>query len=593
MNGRVNLTKSVFVKTSFVLSLLILIFISSVSYKNITSLNETSGLLAHSYNVQIQLEQLLAYLEDAETGQRGYLITDDTIFLQPYDSALIRIKEPYLILQNLIAKNRQQQNHLNEIANQINLRMELLERSVLLKSLQINNKNLMDQNMIRGQQVMDTIRSEIDKMIHLEKMSLEEKQKKYKNEISFSPFFTFALFLFSLVVFIISFIKINNDLVKLKTTNENLLITTESFKHAEEIGELGSWQWDLDSNKLTYSDNLFRLVGSEPQSFESTNEKLIEFVHPDDRHIISDGVKLALEEKKASNTFYRIIRKDGKLRYFKSVSKITDLYGKKILIGKIIDVTEQHLINLELEARNKELEQSNKELASFNHIASHDLQEPLRKIHIFISRILEREILTLTDSGKEYFTKIQQSVNRMRLLIDDLLLYSRTNKTDKIFEKTDLNLLLEDATLELTQVIEEKNAVIKSTQLPVIKVIPFQIKQLFVNLIGNSLKYSKPDVSPVITIDCEKIITVELPLLNTNGNKKYYKISITDNGLGFEQQFAEKIFVLFYRLHQNSDYPGTGIGLSICKKIAENHNGYITAQGKPDFGAVFTVFLPG
>jgi light-regulated signal transduction histidine kinase (bacteriophytochrome) len=274
------------------------------------------------------------------------------------------------------------------------------------------------------------------------------------------------------------------------------------------------------------------------------------------------------------------------------VSKLTDLNGKRIFIGINSDITEQHLTNVALEDRNIALERSNKELASFNHIASHDLQEPLRKIQTFISRISEKDLSNMSETVKEYFARIHTSVAGMRTLIDDLLLFSRTTKTEKIFEITALNLLLDNARQELMQDIEDKNAVIHSSQLPVLNVIPFQIQQLFTNLLGNSLKYSKPGIAPVIKIDSEEVNASEYTFLKGNSNNKYYKISVTDNGLGFEQQYAEEIFQLFYRLNPKSQFAGSGIGLSICKKIVENHNGYILAQSKPGVGSTFTSFLP-
>ena len=180
----------------------------------------------------------------------------------------------------------------------------------------------------------------------------------------------------------------------------------------------------------------------------------------------------------------------------------------------------------------------------------------------------------------------------MRILIDDLLLFSRTNKAEEVFEKADLNLMLEIANQELAQNIEEKNAVIQSAVLPVLNVIPFQIQQLFVNLIGNAIKYSRPGISPVIKIECDEISSGQYPDFIKDKRKKFYRITVSDNGIGFEQQYAENIFLLFNRLHQKSDYPGSGIGLSICKKIAENHNGFIIADGNPGVGSSFSVFLP-
>jgi hypothetical protein len=261
-----------------------------------------------------------------------------------------------------------------------------------------------------------------------------------------------------------------------------------------------------------------------------------------------------------------------------------------ISVGR--DITQFQLNQLALEKRNRELEQSISELESFNRVASHDLQEPLRKIQTFLSRISENELSTLSDKSKDYFERIQFSVNRMRRLIDDLLLYSQTSRSDKIFEKTDLTLLLENALQELSQVIEEKNPEIQYKNLPTLNVIPFQIQQLFYNLISNSLKYSNPEIPSKIIVACKKVNAGENPILNTN-SPAYFEISVSDNGLGFEQQYAEKIFGLFNRLHSKGEYPGTGIGLSICKKIIENHSGYIFAEGELNYGATFTFYLPG
>lgn len=593
MNNRAIFISSFFLKIIFVASLFILIFISGVSYKYSNALTESTELLVHSYKIQTELERLIYYLTDAETGQRGFIISRDTVFLEPYNSAREKINKSYHTLKSLTADHPQQLKNLDSVYHFIYLRFALLVSSLEKSYEPLLNKDLLSSNLIQGKNLMNNIRSQINQMIETERTYLTEHQKKYDHEISFTPVFTLILLLFSLVVFIFSYIKINNDLVILKKSNQNLLITTESFKHAEEIGGFSSWQWNLDTNELIYSDNQYRLLGCEPQSFDPTIEKILEFVHPDDRDNILESVKQLMNGNDPSNAFFRIIRNDGELRYFKSIGKLfTDVSGKKTLLGINIDITEQHLSSIELEERNHELEQSNKELASFNHIASHDLQEPLRKIQTFISRITEKESLTMSEAGKEYFAKIQTSAHRMRILIDDLLLFSRTNKTEKNFEKTDLNLLLENAKQELAQAIEEKNAVIQCAHLPVLYVIPFQIQQLFINLVGNSLKYCKPGIAPLITIDCEKIIANEDPILITEAHKNYYKISVTDNGLGFEQQYAENIFILFHRLHQITEYPGTGIGLSICKKILDNHSGFITAEGKPNIGSTFSFYLP-
>ena len=581
-----------FLKSVFVLSIVMLLYISSISYNHTKALNESSDLLVHSYKVQFQLEHVLSMLKDAETGHRGYIITRDAVFLKPYKSVQDKIYTSYIRLKALTLHDQPQQANLDILLQLIYQRIDLISNTLKgISDKTITEKDIAE-NLLAGNDIMDKIRTQINKMEDLENSVFKEHQKKYEQEVVFSPISIFIFAVFSLLVFILSFIKINRDLVVLKKSNKELQITNESISQAEIIGEFFTTRQNMETRELIYSDNLFRLLGCEPHSFIPTPENYLTFVHPDDRHIVIKDAEDAAIQGKTEQHFYRIIRKDGELRYFMSLGKFISDPKSKMYIGIVKDITDQHLNNVALEERNRELEQSIKELESFNRVASHDLQEPLRKIQTFISRISENDRANLSDKGQEYVSKIESSASKMRILIDDLLLFSRTNKAEKIFEKSDLNTLLENANFELAQDIEEKNAVIRSAELPVLNVIAFQIQQLFVNLIGNALKYSKPGVSPVINIDCEKLSAKNLPVFILDKRKEYYKISVSDNGIGFEQEYAEKIFILFNRLHQKSDYAGTGIGLSICKKIAENHNGYIIAEGEPGVGATFSVFLP-
>jgi signal transduction histidine kinase len=592
MSIRAIFTSSFLLKSIFVIAIFILIFTCGVAYKHSVAIAESTELLVHSYKIQIQLEQLESCVKDAETGERGYIITRDYNFLQPYNSALEEYKQPLFSLQYLTSENQQQHQNLDSLLQLVNLRLALLKNSLFISSKKGYDRSLLDENLFKGKKVMDRIRRQINKMVDLEIANFNERQKTYNREISFTPIFTLLLFFVTMVLLFISYLKIDRDLFIQRRTNEKLLISVESIKHAEIIGEFGITQWNLKTGKLFYSDNLYALLGCEPQSFEPKITNYLKFVHPDDQNIVTDGAKNAAD----SYTFpseYRIIRKDGELRYFRSMGKfITDNETSKLHIGIVRDITQQHLNEMALVERNRELEHIINELESFNRVASHDLQEPLRKIQTFMSRISDKELTKMSESSKEYFSKIKISASRMRTLIDDLLLFSRANKIEKIFEKTDFNLILENVQQELSQTIEEKNAVLTSAHLPNLNVIPFQIHQLFANLIGNSLKYHKPAISPEITIDCVTALANDYPFLESMGPKKYYKISVTDNGLGFEQEYANNIFVLFQRLHNKIDYPGSGIGLAICKRIMENHNGFIIAEGKPGIGSTFTVFFP-
>ena len=251
-----------------------------------------------------------------------------------------------------------------------------------------------------------------------------------------------------------------------------------------------------------------------------------------------------------------------------------------------------------LQQKNEELVKMNKELDSFNYISSHDLQEPLRKIRIFANRILGKEHDILSDKGKNDFSRIEDAAGRMQTLIEDLLAYSRTNISDRRVENTSLHDIIEEAKKELAVTIEEKKAVIETSNLVNINTNPSQFLQLMNNLIGNALKFSKPNVPPHITI--KSIIAPGSLLQNENPElkdrlsrqKKYCHISISDNGIGFDPRYKEQIFEVFQRLYGKDEYPGTGIGLAIVKKIVENHSGIITATGELDKGARFDIYIP-
>jgi PAS domain S-box-containing protein len=268
-------------------------------------------------------------------------------------------------------------------------------------------------------------------------------------------------------------------------------------------------------------------------------------------------------------------------------TKVTrDLTEKKIAEERL------RVTSLKLEQKNKELERMNTELSSFAYISSHDLQEPLRKIQTFSDRIMELEYENLSEKGKDYFQRMQAGAIRMQKLIRDILAYSRATTAEKKLELADLNDLLEQSKQELEVMIAEKKAIIENNELPTLKVIPFQIHQLFTNLLNNALKFSKAETPPHVIIRAElvdaKSVESHFPVLT----KQFWHIAFKDHGIGFDPAYDKKIFEVFQRLHGRTEYGGTGIGLSICKKIVENHQGCITADSTPGNGAAFHVYLP-
>lgn len=370
--------------------------------------------------------------------------------------------------------------------------------------------------------------------------------------------------------------------------NEQLKIQNSILKDAEEVAKIGSYRWNLTTGEFTMSNNFYRLLECEVNEFISSFDNYRPYIHPRDRNYFDQKLQRTIEKKHDGNFNYRIITKSGKVKQLKHSGH----FVQNEFVGVIKDITKELRDEQKLKEKNLELERSNSELESFNRVASHDLQEPLRKIQIFISRVTEGETEGIPVKTMEYLQKISSSANRMQTLIKYLLAYSRLNKDKKDNSLVDLNEILEKALEDLEAPLNEKNVLIKASKLPEIKGTPFQLEQLFSNLLSNSIKYSSILERPIIEIDCEKI---KRKLITDDFQKKaaqYYCITVKDNGIGFDPANAKKIFGLFQRLHQKNEYSGTGIGLAICKKIVENHRGHIVAEGNINKGASFHIYLP-
>ena len=261
------------------------------------------------------------------------------------------------------------------------------------------------------------------------------------------------------------------------------------------------------------------------------------------------------------------------------------------ILGAALDINRRKEVERDLVQKSLQLEQSNSSLEEFAYVASHDLKEPLRKISTFGDRLVALQREDAKPEEKLFLKKIVDASQRMQTMINDILSISMISG-NKSFQNYSLKSIFEETLQTLEYKIEQKNAIITVDNLPAVSIVPAQFRQLFQNLLSNSLKFMKEGVQPHITIRHSFLKPDELGDFSLQPASQYLQIEFEDNGIGFENEYSGKIFQIFHRLHGRAEYEGSGIGLAICKKIVEHHGGVIFATGQPDEGAIFTIILP-
>jgi len=451
---------------------LVLFAISYILYRQIQSLLIAQDQLNETNLVQLKLQQTVSALNDAESAQRGFLLTKDSVFLSPYRDAYKKAKSLTSEIREMI-KSTDQQKDLAALQGFIDLRFKSFNEAIEQYNNPESKAETRQMYLLMSKSVMDSINFYAHN-INLREAQMVLESEKAKKKYSFlTPLFAVLLMIIAIGILVFSYGKIIEHLNRLK-------------------------------------------------------------------------------------------------KVFSQLKKL----------------------NNELKQKNYKLELYNKELDSFTYIASHDLKEPIRKILTYSNQIEMDGNEKLSPTNKGHLNRIKHSAQRMQNLLNDLLLYSHMSMSEKSFEEVDLNKIVDDVIHNLHDEIIETHTQINTEKLPVIKGMPFQIKQLFENLISNSIKYKQDHVPPAITIGGCVVQEKEVGELVYSQSDLYYKLFIKDNGLGFEQIYAEKIFRLFQRLHSKTDKPGTGIGLTICKKIVDNHNGFIKAISEVNKGTTFEIYLP-
>jgi PAS domain S-box-containing protein len=390
------------------------------------------------------------------------------------------------------------------------------------------------------------------------------------------------------------------DVTELAVAYNKLEESEERARLAIEASEQGTFHINLQTNELIASQRMAEIFDVEQTAGRSG---FVSAIHPDDLIVRDNAYKTAYQ---TSILEYegRLIKKDGFVIWMRVKGKVYfSAENEPVrLVGSIQDITEQKKFaealakkveeqTAELRQANKQLIAINDELQQFAYVSSHDLQEPLRKIRVFADMLTKQ--IDKEGEVSVYLHKIISSAERMTGLIQSLLEYSRVANAQVRFEKLDLNILLKTILTDYELLISQKEAIINIDTLPQIEAVPLQMNQLFFNLIGNALKFSKRGVQPVIKIMSEPLShkkKTKFPELEIE--KEYIKITVQDNGIGFDQAFATKIFTVFQRLNDRSNFGGYGIGLALCKKVVQAHEGIIFAEGELKQGATFTIILP-
>ena len=355
-----------------------------------------------------------------------------------------------------------------------------------------------------------------------------------------------------------------------------------ALREAEKITGTGNWKWFQQSGRHVWSDERYRILGYEPGEVEPSLEVAFELIEEQDKPRVKTIVNNAVAKNADYDFEYRIISAKGECKVIREKGRFHNEGGlfSKTYIGTVQDVTIEHERKEELQVSLQALERSNEELQSFAYVASHDLQEPLRVINSYLQLIEMSYKEIIDDEGKLFIQNTINAASRMKRLINDLLVLSRLETKQRIVKPIDLNELMAHLKEDLKIAIEESDAKIVYEQLPVINGDPSQIKQLFQNLIGNAIKFQRADVAPFIKVSVLR-------------KGQIHEFQIEDNGIGIDENYHSRIFTIFQRLHAKEEYQGTGIGLAICKKVVERHNGNISIESALGKGSVFTFTLNG
>ena len=573
----------------FLLSIAIFFLVGSAyfSYSNFRSYQYYDTWVNHTEKVKLKIQKLGTLVKDLKITSIKVLATENPTDIVVYNNQINLIELQKSELEKLLADNETQLKNFKKLSKHIQVYTYISDSLLVDRKINKLDQLIIQETLAQEAIINDSLQSTIKKMIEEETKLLQYRNKQKDESEFFTPASSLLSSLISVIIVVILFLKItgllnestqSNELIKsILDSSPNGILTLKSIRN--------------NDNDITH----FSIVSSNAQALKLLNIEAKDITNKSLSEISSPLLDQTLFEMYCDivNNTSTINNHTFHMPLGSRTGIWIHLIAKKLNDGLVItfsDITEQKLQQREIDERTLELKKSNEELEQFAYVASHDLQEPLRKVRAFGDRLATKYSSVLDDTGKDYIQRMQNAAARMQTLIEDLLQYSRVSRKTKEFATIDLNKVLQEVIEDLDESIDEKKAIINAVPLPLIKGDFIQMKQLFQNILSNAIKFSNTEIPPLITIN----VTIDTSKnhLHSSFYQEYWKITISDNGIGFDKQYREKIFTIFQRLHGKQEYKGTGIGLAICSRIVESHYGSIVADSESGQGACFTIYLP-
>jgi signal transduction histidine kinase/CHASE3 domain sensor protein len=563
---------------AFFLSFVLLFTVVIINRDSFNSMKEYTVWLNHSREVMSRLEKLSNHFKSAQIYSPQYANTTNKAIYDLYKQDADSVKSEVAKLQWLVVDNPEQKKRMDTIGKLISVVMPLLLEKNILEITEMGSGETLEKIFV--------IQSNINEGIKEEKELLSQRSDDLEKSTMLTSLLTFLFSIIALIIILVTFIFnvllsrkrqwLEGFLESILDTSQNGIITYKAMRDSGKITDF----------KIEYANKAIeRLFMVKPDAM--INKRLSEIpAKMNVSQLIQSSIRVV--EQNTKDEFETLYRRNNTEKWFyvllaKMEDGITATFHDISVLKKIED---------ELKSNIRKLEHSNKELEQYAYAASHDLQEPLRKMQMYASHLQDTQEAKLDERGRNDIQRILRSAQRMSVLIRDILGFSSLTE-ETIFEETDLNLVLKNVLDDLEVLVRQKGAQVEAASLPVIEAIPLQMNQLFYNLLNNALKFSADGKPPQIKISGTVLSDTETKEYeNLNSLAAYCRLEFSDNGIGFEEDFSEQIFGLFKRLGNQNKISGSGIGLALCRKVVDNHSGIIYANGKINEGATFTILLP-